>query len=176
MAVLSLLHLSSFISNQSFYLPSAVASFPSRLSELSLGVVSSLHFAAIPTREMLIEGEGGVLLFTPRMNITQPCGSVQVDPRLMSERLTGRNMLSLRIMSCEVLVLASFPLAAVKASGSQRGRQPSWLPLLLSGSAAAMRRALQPCERPVAAQTRVTPAPGTVSDISRVSRLRSAHV
>lgn len=37
MAVLSLPHLLSFISNQSFYLPSAVASFPSRLSELRLG-------------------------------------------------------------------------------------------------------------------------------------------
>lgn len=62
MEVLSLLHPSPFISNQSFALSSAVASFPSHLPELCLGVAASPRFAECPFREALIEGGRGVFL------------------------------------------------------------------------------------------------------------------
>lgn len=46
-----------------------------------------------------------------------------VDPHLMSERLRQRNVLNLSVMSCELLVPASFPLAAVKGQRELKREQ-----------------------------------------------------
>lgn len=154
MPVLSLLHLSAFVSNQSFYRSSAVASFPSRLSKLCLGVMPSPHFAAILLSEMLIEGERGVFLLTPRMNIThsRPASNVR---KIDSEKHAGSEHNEPRV-SRPGLISSSCCKGRgqpEEAADRRRGPRP-----LRSGAAAAMRSALQPCERRLAACTRVPAA------------------